>query len=63
MKSQKLKRKLKIELPYWPSAEFITKAIALAKKKGFKGTDVLLADMVYRAYWLKREELLASVKP
>ena len=36
MKNPTLKRRLKVELPYWPSREFLDKAIAQLKEKGRK---------------------------
>lgn len=56
MKSQK--RKQKIDLPYWPSQEFIEAAIAQLKEKGMVAPHAILKELVLGAYRKKREELI-----
>lgn len=60
MKSKPLKCKQKIELPYWPSAEFMRKSIGMLREKGSQGTDAQLESMIKEAYWQKRAQLLAD---
>lgn len=60
MKSKALKRKHKLELPYWPSAEFMRKSLEMLRQKGMQGSDSELEDKIKRAYWKKRAELLAN---
>lgn len=60
--SKPLKRKRRVDLPYWPSAEFISKAVQQCKDKGMKGADRELEEKVYQAYWQTRVDLLAKHK-
>lgn len=58
--TKKLKRKVKAELPYWPSQEFMDKSCELLRKKGLVGEDEELRPLILQAYWKKREDLLAK---
>lgn len=58
--SKPLKKKRKIDLPYWPSQDFIQKSMELARKGGDAGNDEDLVDRIHLAYWKKRAEILAK---
>ena len=57
MKKKEL-NKQEVKLPYWPSQEFMTGAIKMAREKGFKGTDEVLKDTIIKAYRSKRIKIL-----
>lgn len=56
--SNQLKKKLKANLPYWPSKAFLDESIKILRKKGMTDTDRVLEDMILQAYWQKRNEIL-----
>jgi len=59
--SNPLKKKRKVQLPYWPAKDFLEKATALAKEKGLtQFDDNTLNDMMLKAYRMKRAEILAK---
>ena len=61
MKNQKKPRDLP-NIPYWPTQDFVTKAITKIRKQGMQGTDVELANLIHKAYWAKREKLLVRAQ-
>jgi len=56
----KLKKKNKLELPYWPSEDFLQKSLKMVREKGGKCTDTELLSKIRQAYWKKRAQLLAE---
>ncbi len=60
--SKKLKKQRKLALPYWPSAEFMRKALDEVKQKGAQGTDAELEEMIKWAYQNRRAQLLTEEK-
>lgn len=58
--SKLLKKKRKIDLPYWPSSLLLTEAVKMLKDKGIRGTDEELSDRIHKAYWTKRAQILAN---
>lgn len=58
--SNRLKRKRKIELPYWPSEAFMQESLKMIKEGGGKGTDDQIRDAIKKAYWKKRAQILAK---
>jgi len=49
-------------LPYWPSKEFMDKAIAQLREKGMVGNDNDLKYAVLHAYWTQRNKILKKTK-
>lgn len=57
----KLKKKHKVDLPYWPSEKFMTESLKMAKDKGAVGTDSEIRDRITVAYRHRRAEILAEI--
>ncbi len=60
MTTKPLKKKRKVDLPYWPSQDFIEKCVKLAREGGDVGDHEDLVDRIHTAYWKKRAEILAK---
>ena len=56
----KLKKKRKLELPYWPSERFMQESLKMVKDGGGAGTDDQIRGAITLAYRKKRAEILAK---